>query len=130
MKTLIKALCDSAFLDDGKKLNIIGVFDNINAPQFPVRHPKMSCVLSLEDGKPNEKVDYYFSVENSRGETLVNMNEKKAQAQIGNNGRLNLIFNIIDMAFKEEGTYKITLYVGDYKDYLSFEVKPLPQGRA
>lgn len=133
MKTSLKTICDKAFFGEGNKLSIIGIFEEINVTQFPAQHPQMSFVLAVEDGEPNEKVSYYFSINDSTGTEVVNKKDQKKEAVMGNNGRLNLIFNVIGMGFKDPpgpGKYKVTLYVGDYEDYLYFDVKQLPKARA
>ena len=39
--------CDTAFLSQDNKLNLIGIFKNIQTSQFPFTYPKISCALSL-----------------------------------------------------------------------------------
>jgi len=40
-------LCDSAFLSQEGKLNVIGIFKVINTAKLPIIHPKMTCVVNL-----------------------------------------------------------------------------------
>lgn len=48
MKLNFIHLCDHAFQSEGGKLNIIGVFKNINVKKFPGGVPKFNLVGSLE----------------------------------------------------------------------------------
>ena len=51
-------LCDSANVADDGKLNILGQFDKISAPAFPVLHPQTCLVLRLgtDDGAPQRQL--------------------------------------------------------------------------
>lgn len=129
MKTILKAICDYAFYAQGNKLSIIGIFENVNVLDFPSKHPSMSFVLALE-GEPNKRIDYYFSIENPSGKIVIDKSNQKAQAEIGANGKLNLIYNVVGVPIEEEGIYKINLFAGDLRDSLEFNARPLPKGRA
>ena len=45
-------ICDDVFRDERtKKLIIVGTFHNINAREFPYRHPKMKILFTLTNGR-------------------------------------------------------------------------------
>jgi hypothetical protein len=50
MQITLAVLADAANLSREGKLNILGVFDAIYAPKFPVVHPKLQVVLRLAAG--------------------------------------------------------------------------------
>lgn len=130
MKTSLKAICDYAFLAQGGKLSIIGIFENVNVQQLPSVHPSMCFVLSLEDGKPGQLVEYSFNIEDPDGQIVVDKSNAKAKAEIGANGKLNLILSVIGVPIKKSGMHKVNIFAGDFKDSLEFNAKQLPQGRA
>ncbi len=47
MEVTLALLADAANQTDTKKLNVLGVFGNINAPVLPYRHPSMTLVLKF-----------------------------------------------------------------------------------
>lgn len=129
MKTLLKTICDYAFLAQGGKLSIIGIFEDVNVQGFPYKHPSMSFILSLM-GEPKKQVDYYFSIKDPSGDVVVDKSNQKARAEIGANGKLNLIYNVMGVPIVKEGVYTVNLFAGDLSDSLEFNVKLLPSGRA
>jgi len=45
-------ICDDVFRDERtKKLIIVGTFHNINAREFPYRHPRMKILFTLTNGR-------------------------------------------------------------------------------
>ena len=47
VQLLIAAIADHANLELHGKLNLLGVFDNINSQRFPARHPQLCVVLRV-----------------------------------------------------------------------------------
>ena len=47
MKVELYVLCDAATADAGGKLNILGVFDRLNAREAPVTHPLCALAVRL-----------------------------------------------------------------------------------
>jgi len=47
-------LADAAQVDASGKLSVLGVFDRIQAVEFPTRHPRMALVLRLVSGRQDE----------------------------------------------------------------------------
>jgi hypothetical protein len=54
MKIEIFTLCDAATTDTGGKLNILGSFDRLMAPQAPVMHPQCALAIKLRFAPPEE----------------------------------------------------------------------------
>lgn len=129
MNTLLKAICDYAFLAQGGKLCIIGIFESMNVQSLPYKHPTMTFVLALE-GEANKLIDYYFTIEDPSGKIVVDKMAQKIQTKISPNGKLNLIINVIGVSVEKEGVHKVHLFAGDLKDTLEFDVKSLPKARA
>jgi len=130
MKTLMKTVCDHAFLSLGNKLNIIGIFDNITANKFPTHHLQMFLVFKIEDAPRDEEVEYYFTIEDSKGNIVMDRSDKKGRVNTGSEGKINAIFNIVGTKFEKPDKYKIIAYFNDYKDYLYIDVKESPRANA
>jgi hypothetical protein len=50
MEVDLALLADAATIDSSGKLNILGIFDRLNAMSFPTRHPHLSLVLRFSAG--------------------------------------------------------------------------------
>ena len=48
MKATLALLADAANVSQEGKLNVLGIFNNINAKEFPTQHPTMQLVLRFE----------------------------------------------------------------------------------
>lgn len=116
-------LCDLAFLSQGGKANVIGIFKVIYSNQFPAIHPKFSVITSLtldnligkhqqnlkiveeEDGKKiGPIIDFNFEVNNKKQE-------------------VNLISDIVNIAFEKPGKYSLKIILDNKEIYtIPFEV--------
>src|SRR5207237_5736556 len=75
MKVELFALCDAATADTGGKLNILGVFDRLNAREAPVTHPLCALAVRLrferlEEGQKRVRVSFVDADGNSVMPTL------------------------------------------------------------
>jgi len=50
MEVDLALLADAATIDGSGKLNILGIFDRLNASQFPARHGRMALILRFSAG--------------------------------------------------------------------------------
>lgn len=121
MKTLLKTICDHAFISLGGKLNIIGIFDEINITKSGAIHPQMSVALIL-NGEKNQKFSYYFDLEDPSGNKLVDTSNTPQDAVSGKNGNINIIINLVNLKLNNAGRYKIGIYAGDLREFLYFNV--------
>lgn len=120
MKTLLKVICETAFITEGSKnLNIIGIFEGISAPNFPATHPKLSCVISLS-GEPSKTVQYFPILKGPDGTKILDGTNSPMSMAVGINGKLNLIFNLVNVPLPKPGVYIIELNIGDLKEEISF----------
>ena len=115
-------ICDSTIFDQATgKLSIIGIFTNINAPNFPAMHPMMSLVIGLENKNPGKyDVELEFLDEK---ESILKLPSK---IEIGVNGKGVWVHNITGYTIPRELTQKIKLtYEKEviYTDYLSINNK-------
>lgn len=126
MKTILKAVCDKAFYSDNRQLNLIGIFDRITAGKFPAVHPFMSAAFTLvrEEGKSGDKMEYnyYVDVTDSSGNRIFDNSREQNKLAIGENGKGNLIVNIIGLNFPKDDTYSVNLHIGEFVDSVTFQV--------
>jgi len=121
MKTLLKTICEDAFhTRENGNFNIIGIFENINTPGFPARHPKMAFALVLE-GDPMNEFEYSMEVLNPKGEKIFE-SPKNNKGNFGPNGRHHLVVRILGIEFKEEGVHTAKIYIGDLEEIIGFNV--------
>ena len=103
--------CDGVHIDPSTgKHYIMGTFSNIRVRRFPATHPKMFWFLTLTDvsvGAHSLKISFGLPLENPK--TFVNRNfESKSPLT-----RINLINEIQNLRFDQEGDYSITVEVDD-----------------
>ncbi len=105
LKAELLVLCDSAFLSQENKLNIIGIFDQIFAAQIPSNYLKMS-VAAVIVGEPETEHTVKLSIEDPNHKKII---IPELRAKLGNNGKTNIISELGNFPLPETGTYKIIL---------------------
>lgn len=114
--------CENAIVEQGSgNLSIIGIFENINAQNFPAMHPSMSIVVGFENSNPGI-YDIEFEFLDEKGGIL----KIPAKVNIGTNGRGNFLNKIVGYQIPRELTQKIKLnYEGKtiYTGYLTINNK-------
>lgn len=101
-------VCDNAFVsNDGNKLNIIGIFENIHSESYPAIHPKFSIVTGISALAGSHNIDIkIFKDEESDPITNVGGTIKIPEQESGG----NFIANFIGVVFSEKGRYRIKVY--------------------
>ncbi len=123
MKLNYALLCDQAFLSIDRKVNIIGVFETINAPTFPVVHPKFTLVGSMEPSK--DKFKLAVDIVGDSGKSILSeKQEREVSIPSGNQTRsFNFIIDILNTNFSQMGSYKVQIIVdGDVVSDLPISV--------
>lgn len=111
MKLLYTLLCDAAFLSIDRKVNIIGVFETINAQKFPVTHPKFVIVGSIAPSKKNFKMSLNI-VEKSTGESVIrDVHEREVSLPEEKNQNFNFIVEVINTNFPKAGEYNVEIKI-------------------
>jgi hypothetical protein len=107
-------ICDYASFSEGGKLNILGIFENINAPSIPYAHPQMFIVSNVSFKKSGNikkviKIVSDDNIEIAKLEFSVNVKipADKKTANIGVAGQLN------GTRFEKFGKYKIQVFIND-----------------
>lgn len=111
MKLVYALLCDSAFLSIDRKVNIIGVFETINASNFPVNHPKFVLVGSMVPSKKEFKMA--VEIGKTDGKSILNQaQEREVKLPEGaDNKNFNFIVEIVNTVFPEMGVYNVNLLI-------------------
>jgi hypothetical protein len=136
MKVEILTLCDAA-TDQNGKLNILGTFDTILAPQIPLIY--QNCVVAvkmrwekIEEGK--KKVRITFS--DADGKPVIPPLEAEINVQVSGNPQnanttaTNFILNIQQLKLERTGEYAIDLAInGRIEGSLPLYVIPAPVRR-
>ncbi len=116
MQVEIFSLCDAATADGGK-LNMLGVFDTLWAPQVPVTHPQCTIALRmrfwrLERGDHKVTVNFIdidgkHVIPTARGVLRIRFPETQRS------GSANLILNLQGLRLERYGEYSIDLSVDE-----------------
>src|SRR3989338_11527853 len=113
-KTNAMLICDYVITEQGtNKKSLIGIFENITAPQFPMTHYSLSVYVKLTDAQG----DYQFRLE------LVDLKTNGVLAQcalpqsvhIGNPLETReLVFNLRGLKFSQAGQCEFQIYANDH----------------
>lgn len=112
MKLLYALLCDHAFLSIDRKVNIIGVFETINAASFPVVHGKFTLVGSIAATKEKFKLAIDIVSEKTSQSILQEQQEREVNLP-SNEGKknFNFIIEMINTSFPEAGNYLVDIKI-------------------
>lgn len=118
MEVTVAVLADYANVSKDGKLNIMGIFQEVNAPELPYQLPQMYLVLSFTAG-PAE----FASVKNVRVVLLHSDGQEvfslRAQMQVPNAARpgrrayINETIGLAGVPFQQAGDYAFSILVGD-----------------
>ena len=132
MNVELFALCDAA-TESGGKLNMLGAFDSIVAPQVPHAHPFCAVALRIrfqriEAGNHTIKV----AVVDEDGRPAVPPFQTSVTVRPGDGDEgavANLILNFQQLRFAQYGRYSIDLAVdGRQEGSLPLFLRPVPTG--
>jgi len=110
MNIQVAVLCDAATEDNGK-LNLLGSFDTIYAPQLPAVHPQCAVALRLtfmsgDEGARQIKLNFV----NADGRAIMPPIEIPVAVALPDDVHFvtrNFIVNIQQLKFAEEGLYSV-----------------------
>lgn len=124
LKTDIFALCDYATVSREQKLSVIGIFDQFFVANIPTNWPKMFLVAVLS-GEPNRQYDITLKITSpaspavaygeGKAKTEQNFPDKNLKVALGQNGRANLITELVNFPLPHAGTYKVEIMEGTEK---------------
>ena len=129
--------CKLAFVADAAndtqgKLNVLGIFDQLNPAEYPYLHPQMCLVVSFQ-ASPAEfgrTKDIEIALVDPDGRPLVNLKSSTdvPKPAAGKKANLRFILNMVNTPFPKEGPYEIVVLVGgDQKASVPIEAIPIPK---
>jgi hypothetical protein len=112
----VAVLCDAANEDSGK-LNLLGAFDTIYAPQMPAVHPQCAVALrgtfmSGDEGERKLKLNFV----NADGRAIMPSIEIPVVVTLPDDSHFvtrNFIINIQQLKFAEAGLYSVDIRLED-----------------
>jgi hypothetical protein len=116
MNLQVAVLCDAA-TNDNEKLNLLGAFDTIYAPQMPAIHPQCSVALRatfLPGDEGTRKFSLHFI--NADGHPIMHHIEMPVPVALPDDAHFltrNFIVNIQQLKFEEPGLYSVDVRLDD-----------------
>jgi hypothetical protein len=132
MNIQVAVLCDAA-TDDNGKLNLLGAFDTIYAPQLPAVHPQCAVALRVtfmsgDVGERKLKLNFV----NADGRAIMPPIEIPVTVALPDDAYFltrNFIVNIQQLKFAEAGLYSVDIRLdGESRASIPLQVKNPPSG--
>jgi hypothetical protein len=116
MTIQVAVLCDAA-TDYSGKLNLLGTFDTIYAPQMPTQHPQFSVAVRIafdrnEEGRHTLNLNFVDEDGQPIMKTMLIPVEVDFPADATFISR-NLVVNILQLTFSRAGLYSVDLSMDD-----------------
>jgi hypothetical protein len=130
MNIQVATLCDAA-TDDNGKLNLLGAFDTIFAPQLPAMHPQCAVALRVtfmsgDEGERKLKLNFV----NADGHAIMPSIEIPVSVALPDDVHFitrNFIVNIQGLKFPEAGLYSVDVRLDDKSQAgIPLQIKLLP----
>lgn len=104
-------LCDEANFSQEGKLNMLGVFDQINLTELPGGIFKATLIanITIENTKEQQDIFVNFTHEESKEQILPPVTMHISPQQSPHNNTLGFMLNLVQVTFKKEGRHLITL---------------------
>ena len=134
MNIQVAVLCDAANEDSGK-LNLLGAFDTIFAPQLPAVHPQCAVALRVtfmsgDEGEHKLKLNFV----DADGKSIMPPIEIPVAVSLPDDALFltrNFIVNIQQLKFAEEGLYSVDVRLDDVSQgNIPLQIKLLPPREA
>lgn len=124
-------LADSANVSVEGKLNLLGIFENINAVTFPATHPMLALVFTLEgdSGDAGSEHALIVDVVDSDGKRIANISGKfKFKQTSSGKVRSNQIVYFNGLQFPKPGMYEFKIIInGEERAFVPLELRKLEQ---
>lgn len=116
MKLLLSLACEDAHARPDGRLDIIGVFDELQAPGFPAAQDRMTVAFVMEwaadqEGRQQFTADLVDS--DDRKVLTIEGHTDVTPAKGASRPKTQLIMPLERVVFPEEGEYRFILTVGD-----------------
>ena len=112
MTIQVAVLCDAA-TDYNSKLNLLGTFDTIYAPQMPAQHPQCSVAIRIafdrvEEGHHTLNLNFV----DEDGQPIMKSMQIPVEAVFPADATFisrNVVVNILQLTFSQAGLYSVDL---------------------
>jgi hypothetical protein len=131
MNIQVAVLCDAA-TSDNEKLNLLGAFDTIYAPQLPAVHPQCAVALRVtflsgDEGKHNLQLNFMDADGRSIMPDFPPVPFEVVLPEDIHFVTRNFIVNIQQLKFAEAGLYSVDVRIdGQSQSSIPLSVKNLP----
>lgn len=113
LTTDILVLCDQAIVSQEQKLSIIGIFDQFFVANLPANWPKMYLVAVVR-GEPGQ--EYPLTLKLTPPQKVENeFPPKEFTIKLGQNGKANVMTELVNFPLQVAGVHKIQLLTGKEK---------------
>jgi hypothetical protein len=101
-------ICDQAIREEGTgKTSLIGIFEQIGARRFPVRHSSLAVYAMMTDAQG----EYAVRLELVRLDDLMTVGEGQGRMTVEDRQKTTEItFTLANLQFEQPGTYEFRLY--------------------
>lgn len=136
MDVTLAVLADYANISKEGKLNILGVFTEVNPPLLPWNLPQMYIVVSMEAGTSEAGTEMPFRILlwDGDGKEILNLEQKvpiPAPSRPGARATINNIIGLAGVPFNKPGEYAFYIHVaGEEKRRIAFRVNEPPERSA
>jgi hypothetical protein len=136
MDVTLAVLADYANTSKEGKLNILGVFTEVNPPFLPWNLPQMYVVVSMEAGASEAGIEMPFRILlwDGDGREILNIEQKVSippPSRSGARARINNIIGLAGVPFNKAGEYAFYIHVaGEEKRRIGFRVNEPAEGSA
>jgi hypothetical protein len=136
MDVTLAVLADYANISKEGKLNILGVFTEVNLPLLPWNLPQMYIVVSMEAGTSEAGIEMPFRILlwDGDGKEILNLEQKvsiPAPSRPGARATINNIIGLAGVPFNKSGEYAFYIHVaGEEKRRIAFRVNEPPERSA
>ena len=104
-------LCDYMIEDKAtNNKSLIGLFNRVNATEFPCQHPRMVIFISLTDGRGDTTLEVFLERAEDRTEIF------KAEGKVDftdPNHVIDIVFDLRGVTFKEHGVHFVGIRTKD-----------------
>lgn len=116
MKLNFGFVCDYASFGMGGKLNILGIFKNINGLDLPIIHPQLFIVVNVlidKEGTYKEVIKLIRKEDNQEIITPLEFNLSASKQPEGKKIEWGVVGQINNIKFEKSGKYEFKIFVND-----------------
>jgi len=102
-------VCDNIYEDLRQKKALVGLFNNIYSPGFPVAHPQMAVYIAFTDTRPNMKGR--LDIVNGESDEVIAGAEGDIPKTDSPNSVIEMDFILNNVVFREPGMYFVRFLI-------------------